>query len=158
MATADVIVPNPEDLLSRSLIFNNVLVEAAPSAAAAKDAQSANTRFAFNNIYFIDLQLYLRAAEKLPKNETAFEAEFPNAAFTKYLGTDGTFEKLRAVLSGGDGIYKHCETFQNTVVVDMRTFCKDACIMVYGPVLTISQVVGWSTLVSQSRTAPMRDQ
>ncbi|KAH8728113.1 hypothetical protein GQ44DRAFT_769635 [Phaeosphaeriaceae sp. PMI808] len=123
MATTDVItISSPDVLLSQQIAFSNVIVEAAPSPAAAANVVSANSRFALNNKAFIDLQLCLKAAQNLPRDDGAFETEFPRVSFSIYLG-DELWGRLRAVLSGGDGIYKNCETFQTTTIVDMRTLC-----------------------------------
>ncbi|KAI1840201.1 hypothetical protein JX266_013602 [Neoarthrinium moseri] len=123
MGTEVIHLPNPADSLVSALTFKDRLVTPASTPAAAQNETASNSRFVLNDPNFTDVQIYLRAATKLPKNNKDFEDEFPRAPFSVFLGEGDLWQTLRDCLSGDDGIYKHCETFQLGTVVKMKAFC-----------------------------------
>jgi len=92
MATADVLLPNlAADALGQSDVFtyqvpiqvNAVVPDASTSAPSTVDKEY----FLLNTQAFIDLQLYLKAALRLPGTKERFDLEFPRKMFENYKDT-----------------------------------------------------------------------
>lgn len=89
MSTADVLLPSlAADTLGNSAAFTyevpiqvNVVV---PDTGAAAPAMVNKEYFVLNTQAFIDLQLYLKAALRLPGTKTRFDLEFPRKMFENY--------------------------------------------------------------------------
>lgn len=92
MATAEILLPTlAADALGQSDVFtyqvpiqvNAVVPDAGTSAPSAVNKEY----FLLNTQAFIDLQLYLKAALRLPGTKERFDLEFPRKMFENYKDT-----------------------------------------------------------------------
>ncbi|GAB7354907.1 hypothetical protein MBLNU459_g5539t1 [Dothideomycetes sp. NU459] len=123
MSTADVLLPSlAADTLSNSAVFTykvpirvNAVV---PDAGTAAPETVDKEYFVLNTQAFIDLQLYLKAALRLPGTKARFDLEFPRKMFENYRDTKTPvlYDLMCDTLVD---IQNHCFDFQNNTLSPM---------------------------------------
>lgn len=78
-------------------------------------------RFPLQEQSFVDLQIYLKAAMKLPKNETMFKATYPESFFQEYVSSDKDHPGplYTFMFQTLTGIHQHCSLFQSETMNGM---------------------------------------
>ena len=124
MATAQVATPIAPGPFAVVAGMGAQLMAPAPKTIAAGDPENLAGRFVLNSKSFVDLQIYLKAAQFLPSSEKDYEVEFPTKMFEEWMNKDkgGGLYSVSSIPSNDRGTADPSQKTKNTML-DISSHC-----------------------------------